>query len=66
MIRMTMSEKDMETLKTALGCLDNAIRGWSRDAADHADSEGYNHYLELKDDLNALKARVREAQRITL
>ena len=61
MIRMTMSEKDYDTLATALGTLDAKIRDWIQSAADR---ESFDHYMTLRDDLEALKARYREAERV--
>ena len=61
MIRMTMSEKDYDTLGTALGALDAKIREWIQGAQDR---ESFDHYLGLRDDLTALKERYQAAERV--
>ena len=61
MIRMTMSEKDYDTLKTAIGCMASKVREWIQQAPDR---ESFDHYMGLRDDLAALKARYEAAERV--
>lgn len=63
MIRLTLSEKDYDTLKLAMSCLRNSIADWFRQAEDR---ESIDHYAALHDDANDLQQRINAAEEVTL